>query len=83
MYSIKIKGLASGKVIKNINIEEPIQEISLMDFLLAYGIPIASSCQGQGVCSKCTINNNLLSCQISLKNFLKLSPCQEISISYL
>lgn len=83
MYSIKVKGLASGKLVQDVTIREPIEDISLMDFLLQKGIPIASSCQGQGVCSKCTVNNNLLSCQITLKNFLKLSPHQEISISYL
>lgn len=83
MYSLKIKGLASGLIVKNITIKEPIEEISLLDFLLIKDIPIASSCQGQGACSKCIVNNNLLSCQISLKNFLKLSPLQEISISYL
>jgi len=83
MYSITIKGLASGKIVTILKFEHILDDISLMDYLLQQGIPVASSCLGQGVCSKCIVNNNLLSCQISLKNFVKLNPDQEISISYL
>ena len=31
-------------------------EISLMDSLLAKGLPVASSCRGDGVCTKCRLH---------------------------
>lgn len=31
---------------------------NLMDVLIAAGLPVASSCLGEGICSKCTINMN-------------------------
>jgi uncharacterized 2Fe-2S/4Fe-4S cluster protein (DUF4445 family) len=83
MHTIKITGLASGKIIKILSIEKIPDNTTLMYYLTSQGIPIASSCNGEGVCSKCNINNNLLSCQISLKDFIKLHPDPEIFISYL
>lgn len=83
MYSIKVRGLASEKIVKTLTLLSIPENISLMNFLLSQGIPIASSCKGEGVCSKCTVNNNLLSCQISLENFLERFPNHEISVSYL
>jgi uncharacterized 2Fe-2S/4Fe-4S cluster protein (DUF4445 family) len=83
MHTIKIRGLASGKIVKILSFKKIPDNTTLMDYLISQGIPIASSCKGEGVCSKCTINSNLLSCQISLKNFLELYPNQEIFISYL
>lgn len=83
MYSITIMGAASGKVVKTIVLDKNLQEISLMEYLISQGIPIASSCKGEGVCQKCTVNEKLISCQISLSSFLSLSSQQIISISYL
>ena len=84
MSTIKIYGKASGKLIKTLKIKlNAIQNISLMDFLRTKGIPIASSCLGEGVCRQCVINNDLLSCQIALKEFCAISPKHDISISYL
>ena len=58
-------------------------EGSLMDYLISIGLPIASSCIGEGVCQKCNvwINKELkMSCQHLLNN------CQydlNIEIDYL
>ena len=46
---------------KNLVIDAPVG-INLMTLLLQNGLPVASSCKGEGVCSKC---------------FLKISPKSE------
>jgi Na+-transporting NADH:ubiquinone oxidoreductase subunit NqrF len=83
MYTLTIRGDASCKIIKIINIEVINTKISLMDFLISENLPIASSCKGEGVCQKCTVNDRLVSCQISLQAFLQLDPAPIVSVSYL
>jgi len=39
---------------KNLCLEAS-EGINLMEFLLASGLPVASSCKGDGICSKCFI----------------------------
>jgi ferredoxin, 2Fe-2S len=48
---------------KNLCLEAP-EGINLMEFLLVSGLPVASSCKGEGICSKC---------------FIKVSPQAEAS----
>ena len=49
---------------------------NLMDALLEAGLPVASSCHGDGVCAKCRIEvlegNENLSQPTDLESFLKL-----------
>ncbi len=40
------------KLQKSLNVE---QGVNLMDALLKAGLPVASSCDGEGVCGKCRI----------------------------
>jgi ferredoxin, 2Fe-2S len=40
--------------------DEP-EETTLMDALLAHGLPVASSCGGDGVCTKCRLHVRPLS----------------------
>ena len=64
-----IKGLASGKIVKTIEITMQHMESNLMDFLLFHHVPVASSCSGKGVCKKCICiygDNEVLTCQKSL-----------------
>jgi Na+-transporting NADH:ubiquinone oxidoreductase subunit NqrF len=84
MYTINIFGSASKSTIKTLNITNQTSlNISLLELLQKEGIPVASSCFGNGVCNKCLINNNLMSCQITLEKFLEESPNHIICISYL
>lgn len=39
---------------KNLELEAP-QGANLMSFLLSQNIPVASSCKGDGICSKCRV----------------------------
>lgn len=81
---IIVFGNASLKIIKIIPISNNISnELSLMNFLRESGITIASSCDGVGICQKCSVNKTLLSCQISLNDFIKKYPLGRVEISYL
>jgi Na+-transporting NADH:ubiquinone oxidoreductase subunit NqrF len=71
-----VKGLASNKIIAKIHYEE--DDKSLMDFLRANGIRIASSCMGEGVCKRCIVNSSTLSCQMSLKDIKQESFVVEV-----
>lgn len=55
----------------------------LMDFLRENGITIASSCAGEGVCKKCVIQNDWLSCMMTLEEFLQRQPDGKVFVSYL
>lgn len=58
-------------------------EENLMDFLRRHGIPVASSCGGDGVCRRCVVNGELLSCQMNVGGFLALVPNGIVRLSYL
>jgi ferredoxin len=64
MSKIIVKGLASGKTVSQLN--SPKLSISLLDFLRQNNIPIASSCQGEGICKKCVFNKDKLACKLIL-----------------
>ena len=84
MATIKIFGLASQKQISEIEVNETIADnLSLMEFLMQNHITIASSCGGLGACSRCIVNKNILSCQISIKEFISSSTSMRIEIAYL
>lgn len=81
-----IIGLASNRIYKVIEFTQEDLPTNLMEFLRNKGIPIASSCLGQELCKKCIINNNLLSCSLTLEAFTQLSrpnSTYEIKVSYL
>ena len=56
-------------------------EIDLLSFLQTKNIPIASSCGGEGVCKKCVINQDVLSCQVKLNDLVESK--RNIEVSYL
>jgi hypothetical protein len=79
---IELKGLASGRS-SFINYElEDLNEV-LLTFLRKKGITIASSCDGEGVCKKCVIQNDWLTCKLTLKEFLQRQSDGKIFVSYL
>jgi Na+-transporting NADH:ubiquinone oxidoreductase subunit NqrF len=90
---IQIFGNASQKIYKTIEIKNlsTLKKQSLMDFLLSHHIPIASSCLGEGICRKCIVNKEILSCQLELSQFISQSHIHNktnqnliiISIDYL
>jgi len=81
---LNIQGLASNTRVKRIKIYYEIPaHLSLMEFLINNGITIASSCAGKGHCHKCIVNENVLSCQIKLKQFILNEVENTVEISYL
>lgn len=79
---IEVHGTASGKIYP-INYEEQDLDDLLLFFLRRKGITIASSCDGEGVCKRCDIQNGWLTCRLTLQKLLELSPDGKIFVSYL
>ena len=79
---IEIKGKASGRS-EFISYEDMDLTEVLLTFLRKKGITIASSCDGEGVCKKCVIQNDWLTCEMTLKEFLQRQPNGQITVGYL
>ena len=62
--TIIVVGKASERVLGEFVVNDPHEK--LMFFLLRHGLPIASSCAGDGVCRKCVVNGDKLSCQLAV-----------------
>ena len=66
---------------RELTLKESDQNLSLLEILRINSIPIASSCDGEGICKKCLVNDELISCQIKVKDFLARGE-NTIKISY-
>ncbi len=82
MPIIEIVGLASG-TITQVEYSDSELDDNLLVWLRKKKITIASSCDGKGVCKKCNIQNDLLTCELTLTGFLEKCPEQKIFIGYL
>ena len=84
--SIILEGVASSKK-KYLRLKDRDDlKLSLLSYLESCNIPIASSCNGEGICKKCIVGDDLLSCQINLKDFLDSFNEEDsptIKVSYL
>ncbi len=81
-----IYGLASGKLLKVIEIQPQQLKETLMSVLQKNNIPVASSCGGDGVCKKCQViiaDDVVISCQILLKNLFETESSYMLKFSYL
>jgi Na+-transporting NADH:ubiquinone oxidoreductase subunit NqrF len=79
---IVVKGKASGNI-TNLDIATDELEHNLMLWLRRNNITIASSCDGEGICRKCAIQNQWLTCRLTLKEFLKSQPDGIVEVDYL
>lgn len=79
---IEIKGKASGRS-TFITYEELDLKENLLIFLRKKGVTIASSCDGEGVCKKCVIQNDWLTCMMTLEEFFQRQPNRQIIVDYL
>jgi Na+-transporting NADH:ubiquinone oxidoreductase subunit NqrF len=82
MPIIEIVGLAS-KTSRFIEVKDSDMNENLLDWLRKNGVTIASSCAGEGVCRKCKIQNDWLTCEFTLQSFLETQPDGKVSVSYL
>ena len=79
---IEVVGLASGRSTFLDVCPEELKE-TLLDWLRRKGITIASSCDGEGVCKKCGIQNGWLTCELTLEQFFQRQPDGKVLVSYL
>ena len=79
---ITVKGRASGRLTP-VPYTATDLEKDLLHFLLVNGITIASSCDGEGVCKKCGIQNGWLTCEMTLREFLERCPDGIVEVAYL
>ncbi len=79
---IEIVGLAS-ETSRFIEYGEKELEMVLLDWLRSKEVTIASSCDGEGVCKKCSIQNDWLTCELTLKAFLERQQDGKIFVGYL
>lgn len=79
---IEVIGTASGKS-RFIDYEASETDELLLFFLRKKGITIASSCDGEGVCKRCDIQNGWLTCRLTLEDFLQRQPDGKIFVGYL
>jgi hypothetical protein len=63
-------GNASQSTVRLIDIYQDDFNKKLMDFLIENEIPVASSCSGANVCKLCSVNESIVSCQVTVKDFL-------------
>ncbi len=82
MQVITVVGMASGRVTE-LSYHEGDLNLDLLTWLRSKKITVASSCDGKGICNKCTIQNDWKTCELTLAEFLKLRPDGKIIISYL
>ncbi len=78
---LKLRGLSS-KTTQRLEVRPADLGKTVLDFLRENDIPIASSCRGIGICQKCIINKDLLSCEWNIENFLNKKG-NLITVSYL
>jgi ferredoxin len=86
MKELVIYGRASQKEIKTIVLTANDFQLNLMELLLDNGIPVASSCNGDGVCLKCILTVNgekVLSCQCNVSDIFKDHDSVTVLFSYL
>jgi Na+-transporting NADH:ubiquinone oxidoreductase subunit NqrF len=80
--TLEVIGLAS-KTSKKLEYSDSDIDKDLLNWLRSKGITVASSCDGEGVCKKCGIQNGWMTCELTLKSFLERQPDGKIFIDYL
>jgi ferredoxin len=82
MQIIKVFGKAS-QTTRLFEVTASEKNANLLDWLRQKGVTIASSCDGKGICRKCVIQENLNTCELTVKSFLELFPDGIIYVDYL
>lgn len=82
MPVIEVYGQASGTS-RFLEFTDEDLNTDLLTLLRSKGVTIASSCDGEGVCKKCVIQEGWLTCELTLKDFLERRPDKKVFVSYL
>lgn len=78
---LTINGLASKNIFQVSLADSDLQK-TMLNLLREKEIPIASSCRGERICHKCVINDDLLSCAITVSDFI-FKHGNIVDVSYL
>ena len=71
VFQIIVWGKAKNQLVFKKKLVQSDLELTLMTFLKNHQIPVASSCNGEGVCKKCIVNTNIISCQVKVRDLIK------------
>lgn len=82
MQVIKVFGKAS-QTARHFEVTASEEEENLLQWLRLKGVTMASSCDGKGVCRKCIIQQDLTTCEMTVRSFLDLFPDGIIFVDYL
>ncbi len=66
---IKLIG-QSSKQERKIEVLPSDLDLTLLEFFQRHNFPIASSCRGEKICQMCKVNESILSCAITVEEFL-------------
>ena len=80
MSKLILNAKASNRKI-SLNVTNEDLELTLLEYLRKQNFPVASSCDGEGVCKKCIINGDVLSCKIKVSEMI--AQKLEINVDYL
>lgn len=80
MYQVVLKARASNTTIV-LKVAPHELALTVLEFLRQKGYPIASSCSGEGICRKCIVCGDILSCEKTVKYFV--DEAKAISVDYL
>lgn len=80
---IEIYGGASKKLLRRVSLKEEDKKENLMRYIKKLGFPLASSCDGDGICHLCIVNEALISCQMIVEEVPTKHNVKKITISYL
>lgn len=82
MPVIEVVGLASGTS-RFLPVKKQDLSENLLFWLRKNGVTIASSCDGDGVCRRCFIQEQWLTCELTLEEFFQRQPDGKVMVSYL
>tara|TARA_B100000029_G_C17077424_1_gene779219 strand:- start:11 stop:283 length:273 start_codon:yes stop_codon:yes gene_type:complete len=81
--TLEIYGTASKKMLRKVTLTEVSKKENLMLFIKSQGLPLASSCDGDGVCHLCIVNETMVSCQMTVEELPAKSQIRKVTIGYL
>ena len=81
--TLEIHGSASKTLLRKGIITEEAEKENLMRFIQRQGLPLASSCDGEGLCHLCIVNETMVTCQMTVEELPAEGQTRKVTIGYL
>ncbi|MDC0255385.1 hypothetical protein OAK75_10800 [Bacteriovoracales bacterium] len=81
--TLEIHGSASKKLLRKVTLTEISKKENLMRFIKSQGLPLASSCDGEGICHLCIVNETMVTCQMKVEELPAKGQIRKVTIGYL